>query len=74
MYIVAGSTERGAAKVIDLTGRHAPAPGPGQEIADASRSALRARGMTDRKIDRLAARFAAEGRTGSVDDFIEWAD
>jgi len=42
-------------------------------LANEARDVLRARGMTDDDIDRLAAAYVAEGYTGTVGDFVVWA-
>jgi hypothetical protein len=42
-------------------------------LANESRDALRARGLGDADIDRLAAAYIAENLGTAVEDFVPWA-
>ena len=42
-------------------------------LANEARDALRAKGLSDTEIDRLAGAFIAEERGTSTEDFVAWA-
>jgi hypothetical protein len=43
-------------------------------LANEARDALRAKGVSDTDIDRLAGAFIARGAGTSVEDFVSWAE
>lgn len=77
MVLRAGSSTTGRARTLDLErgSRMPPAKASrAYHLAKEARTALHARGVPYAMVDRLAAWYVAEDLSGSLDDFIEWAE
>jgi hypothetical protein len=74
MYMVARAHVDRAADAKRVIRLDELAPQFAEVLTEQARDALRARGIADAAIARLAKRFVAEDLVGGAEDFIEWAD
>ena len=68
-----GNTKEGETADPTLPQPTGPEVESARLLANEARDALRAKGLNDTDIDRLAGAFIAEERGTSTEDFVAWA-